>query len=123
VRTAADAWRRRAQVIVFAPDANPPAEYRGAKARSAALFLPAAARKPPRHMRRSRACSCASADACDPAPPPPRHQVYGLAGVPLPFYNSTTLRLSLGLSPRVWSTVRSLARACLACLRPRCARR
>ena len=32
--------------------------------------------------------------------------MYGLAGVPLPFYNSTTLRLSLGLSPRVWSTVR-----------------
>ena len=37
--------------------------------------------------------------------------MYGLAGVPLPFYNSTTLRLSLGLSPRVWSTVRRAADA------------
>ena len=39
-------------------------------------------------------------------------QVYGLAGVPLPFYNSTTLRLSPGLSPRVWATVRPFFTCC-----------
>jgi hypothetical protein len=77
------------------------AAQRRAKPLCSFPLLPANPPRAPHRLRPPLRCSLTR---------PSRHvtQVYGLAGVPLPFYNSNTLRLSPGISPRVWATVRAL---------------
>lgn len=74
---------------MFTPDRNPPAEFKGAKARRSAAST---------QLTSSLALALAHTRADT--------QVVGLAGVPLPFYKSDTLLLSFGLSWRVYAMVR-----------------